>query len=811
LNEDVQSALVEFQRYLLDQIPPLTVSDSVETLMAQPPQLMMKQIHSWAVEQSRFQQAAMSDFLFHALKKIYLFASLKLVDRAAVEGYLNHVIPLAMQVCPADEREVLRTNLMALRDSADLLASASGAVVDVSRTPKKTEPQRGPLTDVIAKSARRLGLVIDRLAKYVKSPAPVASPTGTPAPFRAQPAAELLTMAAASSTSDKELREYIENLKPYTGDNDPANLLHVLGRSVPSWDIVVPSDAQVKSPAPIEAMHKIISLTNDATEMTKRFRELMMTAVEQFNDGSLSAAISMLELAKSVAVEKKIDGSTVDRMTGEAAETLSSEQIKKYSESKSKRALLPKAFSFFPTLTKERLFEELRGEQRPERRRALLALLEAHGADARALALDELEKELNRPAAEADTYYLRNVIYLLHRIARDPEAPVDRELGLLTRSSERGQSIYVIKEAVTPLGQIKTGDSVKLLVIRLAEFEAILLRKDTSMYPIDEMHKVLDRIIGALGRIATPAALLTIARHGMKPNPALGDTRGRLATLSQHDLSFDEQTVNIIIKAIRDDLPKKILGKVLPKLTQPPPIRLIEALSSTRSELVESLFAEIAEKYPEEDVGRVAAATLENRANAAKQGSSAPDGSTASLTGDLQFFGLPAVLQSLADNQSTGIVTLSSKHAGHTNGKILFMEGKFADAQAGPLRGPDALYQLLERPIVGTFAFVPQPPFSVKTKTEPQAVMSLLLEGMRRHDELKQTSVVVPDDLALKPTSVKPSPDPEETDPAVIREVWMKASTGGRVAEWEAQVSADAYRVRRLIARWLEEGALQPV
>ena len=43
-----------------------------------------------------------------------------------------------------------------------------------------------------------------------------------------------------------------------------------------------------------------------------------------------------------------------------------------------------------------------------------------------------------------------------------------------------------------------------------------------------------------------------------------------------------------------------------------------------------------------------------------------------------------------------------------------------------------------------------------------------------------------------------------------IREVWLKASTGGRVAEWEGEIAADSYRVRRLIARWLEEGALQP-
>src|SRR5260370_1757709 len=173
-------------------MPPLTVSESVETLMAEAPQLMMKQIHSWAVEQSRFQQAAMSDFLFHGIKKIYLLASLKLLDRAAVEGYLKKVIPLEMQACPPDEREALRTNLVALRDSADLLASASGAVVDVSPSHKKPEPPRGPLTDVIAKRARRLGLVIDRLTKYAKPSPPIAPPPTEPSPSLPHPPPHLL-------------------------------------------------------------------------------------------------------------------------------------------------------------------------------------------------------------------------------------------------------------------------------------------------------------------------------------------------------------------------------------------------------------------------------------------------------------------------------------------------------------------------------------------------------------------------------------------------------------------------------------------
>lgn len=815
MTEDVQTAQVEFQRYLMDQIPPLTASDAMEAMMQQPPQLLIRQVHAWAVEQSRFQQASMSDFLFHALKKVHLFAVLKLIERSAVEGYLNTVIPLAMEICPADERELFRTNLVSLRDATNILGSSS-QVVDIGKqpAPAKPEPQRGPLTDVVQRSARRLGLVIDRLARYVKRDAPAAAPApageAAPAPNAAlpvvTPAAELLTMAAAGSTSDEELKSYIESLKPYTGDSEPANLLRLLAGSVPSWDIVLPPDVKVKPPAPVEAMHKIISLTRDPGENTKRFRELMTTAVEQFNNGALSAAMSILDLGQQVIVEKRLDASTVDRMRSEAAEGLNYEQIKKYGESKSKRQMLPKVLSFFPTLTTKSLFEQLRGERRPDQRRYLLGVLEAYGTEAREIALTDLESELNRPPNEIDTYYLRNVIYLLHRIPRESDSGVEKELELLTRSSARGQSIYVIKEAVTPLGQIKSDAAVKLLTMRLAEFESILTRKDTSQYPIEEMQKLLDRIVAALARNASPAALLTIARHGMKANPVLGDTTARLAALSHHDLSFDEETVNVIMKAIRDDLPKKVLGKVLPKL-QPPQLRLIEALSGTRSEKVEALFQEIAEKFPDHDVGKVATAALQDLAASGKQ--AARETTSATLTGDLQFFGLPALLQSLADNTATGIVTLTSK-AGQTSGKLLFVEGKFGDAQAGTLRGSDAIYQLLERPIIGTFAFVPQPAENLKGKTQPVAIMSLLLEGIRRHDELKQASVVVPDDLSLKSTAVRPSPDSEETDPNIIREVWLKASAGTPVGEWEPQISADAYRVRRLVARWLEEGALQP-
>jgi len=837
VSNDLQTAFQDFQRYLLDQIPPLTASDAVETLMAQPPQLLIKQIHGWTLEQSRHQQASQADFFFYALRKVYLIGALKLVDRAALDAYFDKVMPLVLEFLPAEERELLRTNIAGMRESLNLGMIGLGTVTvgHVEVGAAKTAPAGasgeagGGMSDLVGRSARRLSLVVERLVKHLAiggSPDAAQTPGSPQAPGSPQsgvapqalavPEAQLVSMAAAGSRSEDELEAYLRTIGTYTGSTStPEKLFQVLAADMPQWDVVVPEN--VRQPGAIEAMHKIIALTSDGLESSKRYRQLVTEAVEQFNRGALGPAVSMFELAARVVVEKKIDPSTVERVVAGAVQAISPEQLKRYAENKAKQAILRKALSFFPTLTKTSLFEQLRGEERPDRRRSLLGLIEAYGAEARVIALTELDAELRRPPDESDTYYLRNAIYLLHRIPRDDagEASVDgnvepdQELDLLTKATARGQNIYVIKEAVIPLGLLKSDAAARVLTMRLAEFEAVLARRDASSYPIDEMQKVLDRIVSALGRIATPAALLTIARHGVRPNPPLGDTRARLSALAPHDLSFDEQTVNLLIAAIREDLPTKILGRILPSRQQSP-LRLIDALSSTRSESVESLFRELAEKFPDHEIGKAGAAALYNLTNAA---SAAParTATAPALSGDLEFFGLPSLLQSLADQQATGIITITAHGTGRTAGKLLMLQGKFADAQVAQLRGVDALYQLLEVPASGVFSFVSHPVPAAQPKTEPLDIMGVLFEGIRRYDEHRQLAIFVPDDLALRPTAVKPTPDPEETDPAMIRDVWVKASSGAQLSEWQSQIAADIYRIRRLVARWLEEGALQPI
>ena len=62
---------------------------------------------------------------------------------------------------------------------------------------------------------------------------------------------------------------------------------------------------------------------------------------------------------------------------------------------------------------------------------------------------------------------------------------------------------------------------------------------------------------------------------------------------------------------------------------------------------------------------------------------------------------------------NSGIITLTDKQNGQT-AKMLCLQGQFADAMIRNLKGVDALYQLLERPMIGSFVFVPHTAVNTK-------------------------------------------------------------------------------------------------
>jgi hypothetical protein len=86
---------------------------------------------------------------------------------------------------------------------------------------------------------------------------------------------------------------------------------------------------------------------------------------------------------------------------------------------------------------------------------------------------------------------------------------------------------------------------------------------------------------------------------------------------------------------------------------------------------------------------------------------------------------------------------------------------------------------------------------------------ALIREGVHRERELRRTSAVVPDELPLEATGTAPGTVVEEADYDLIVALWAKACAGVPARQIEAELAADAFRIHRPLAQWLEEGALR--
>jgi hypothetical protein len=288
--------------------------------------------------------------------------------------------------------------------------------------------------------------------------------------------------------------------------------------------------------------------------------------------------------------------------------------------------------------------------------------------------------------------------------------------------------------------------------------------------------------------------------HGLRSEEVLGACAARLSPLADQDLASLPTVVARLRAGIEAGMPRGVLA-ALPAASAERLSHLVGALTGTRTPEVIELFETLAARFPKQELGIKAEKAL--GALSALGANVAP----ANLTGDLHVFGLPTVLQNLAGSEVTG--TLSLRDGGTETVATLVIEGgKVASARHGALAGSDAIYQLLERPFAGTFAFSHRP-----VNGPPVAggieVMQVLLEGMRRHDELRRAALLVPDDASLEATGNPPTAVPGETDIDFVTALWEKASGGATPLLCEEMLRVDSFRARRGLVHWLEEGALR--
>ena len=492
----------------------------------------------------------------------------------------------------------------------------------------------------------------------------------------------------------------------------------------------------------------------------------------------------MFELAEQLVAEQKVKPVFVEPLRKGGHEYLDATRLRKLAERPDARASLRTILDFFLSLQPDGLLRDLNGEPNRDRRHELLGLLEVHGPPARAKALELLRASVEE-GANPDPYFQMNLVYLLRVIPRPEDSTVEDEVGLVMQSTGRSSPPPLVKQVIGYLAATRHEKTERALITYLRVFESMLIQPDTAVYSQVDIEVLLDRVCAALARYGTPRAWRAMVDHGLKTELRLGSTMSRLAEAGRQDLSGSKDIVERLLAALKAELP-----------------RLIQALSGTPLPEVTAAMQEIADKHPGQRIAELATKALATLKAAGK-----PAEPPAGLSGDLDLFGLPGLLQTLGQSQLTGVLSLMNAQ-GKPEVTVLLEGGKFRGAQLRDIRGDEAVYQLFERPFPGTFAFVSRQDIaSQSAATAAQELLGLILEGVRRYDEFKRAAAIVPDDVPLKASGQPSTPLPDE-DEDFTRYVWTKAVAGATAAQCESSIATDSYRVRRLLAHWVEEGAL---
>lgn len=105
------------------------------------------------------------------------------------------------------------------------------------------------------------------------------------------------------------------------------------------------------------------------------------------------------------------------------------------------------------------------------------------------------------------------------------------------------------------------------------------------------------------------------------------------------------------------------------------------------------------------------------------------------LQGNLKFFDLATIVQTLGDTQASGTLVIRNE-LGRIHAELDFRDGRLRRARLGHLTGEQAFYQLFQPPPDGTFLF--QGGIHLEDDAGPEVdvgVVAALMEAMRLQDE----------------------------------------------------------------------------
>ena len=187
-----------------------------------------------------------------------------------------------------------------------------------------------------------------------------------------------------------------------------------------------------------------------------------------------------------------------------------------------------------------------------------------------------------------------------------------------------------------------------------------------------------------------------------------------------------------------------------------------------------------------------------------------PRASTKQLQGNLRFFDLATVIQTLIGSHQTGNLMVTQEGGKQRVAELFFFKGNIARAKVKQLTGDDAVFQLFQSPLEGEFSFTGRNVQEDEVQVEiTMPGISLLMESVRLQDELPLLEARIPDATRVwkqKATQLQWE-DPETLELAVA--VWSRFKKGASIADLHRDVPRCSYYIYKTVLGMVEAGLVE--
>ena len=178
------------------------------------------------------------------------------------------------------------------------------------------------------------------------------------------------------------------------------------------------------------------------------------------------------------------------------------------------------------------------------------------------------------------------------------------------------------------------------------------------------------------------------------------------------------------------------------------------------------------------------------------------------LQGDLRYFDIATVMQTLINSGQSGLMIIESKDG--VRAEVMFRQGQIIYARMGGLEGEDAFFQIFLQEMEGEFQFRGE---EINEKTVPVPIaknpMNLLLEAMRMKDELAVylSKIRDFDHVYIPQVETLVWEDKVSLETALM--VWMKIVDGESLKNILSTVPRCSYTILSIIDKMLEKGFIK--